>query len=173
MQEQFIKKCLCCGNTNLDETDVRCPICGFILPGITAGMDSLPESIRNDAIAYRKEKIGSISISLKIYYYENQDGQLKIREEKDFVLAPSAGELEPGVVKWLPQDFAGIDGGVPVKLGLSVGVQGVKKVYEADVKTPELDGLWHIGIELVEGFRFRVWMGNESINTHTGDMPLL
>ncbi len=177
MSEQSVRKCLCCGNTKLDKMDNKCPVCGFVLPGLAGNVSEIPKEVIQGAAKYREQLLKDTGIELRTYYYENRDGMLEVREEKKYPVVTSAAQLKPGVISWCGQEFAGIEGGVPVTLELLVSrkVDGRPEEWEskASISTPELSGLWKLGVEMTEGFRVRFYLGNEDKNTRSEEIELV
>ena len=178
MNEQAVRKCLCCGNTKLNKMDNKCPVCGFVLPGLAGNVSEIPTEVVRGAAQYREQILKNIGIELKTFYYEKRDGMLEVKEEKQYTVAPSAAQLQTGVISWCSQEFAGIEGGVPVTLELLVNnlkEDGSREKTEcrASIQTPELSGLWRLGVEMTEGFRVRFYLGNEDKHTRSDEIELI
>ena len=149
-------KCYAC-RKEIEEGRERCSACGFPVIYIVDEKDA--ENIRKMADDYRQSKLEGVSIELTAYQYAIENDELVLSEERSMPLFKGS-QLNFDTPVWFEQDFAQIDTDEPLTLNITVAAEGKKTTHALSVKAPKIDGFWHIGAVLDDGFTVRMALGN-------------
>lgn len=164
-------KCCACYSELRDDKSI-CDICGMQNIKIIGDVDEMAIStIEKLGKDYRQEQLGNVNLSLKAYEYEMNDSGLK---EKAFqkVQLTNAVNLVYGKTVWLEKKFASI----PTErcMDLDLILDGKNTTYvTVHFHAPQVEDFWYVGIEMKEGFRATIKIGNEQNFVETEEFSII
>ncbi len=153
-------KCLVC---NKEFSGEICPRCNFPVIHFPGSTESGIKKIESTIVAYRKNFLKNVEISIKSYWWKDQGGTIVL----DHTCSNSFGKTEEllGKKAFLEEKFARER--EKTTLPISVEVKTGEKSRELLVEVPNLaePELQQIGLELEENFRFRILLKNDAGST--------
>ncbi len=150
-------KCLVCGK---EYEAAECPRCRFPNIQIVGDREQALKAMLPTIEQYRREFLNAIQISLVIYHWKDEKGQLVMdRQEKK--LLGTANELRNGE-KWLGDKFARIADQKQVTVTLSIAMAGEEQLVQASVPNLQKAELQQFGAKVDDACNLRLMLCNET-----------
>jgi len=167
-----MKKCYVCHSVMDDKASV-CSKCKFKIPKIIGDPAKFEPILMQAAAEYRKLHMIGGQIGMVTYSYELVDDELQETGHKDVVLVKDISEMNPGDIIWGEQEYARIDAGETITLSIFTKAGDSRKNHELTVISPQTDGLWKIGVQVEEGFSFRILIGTAASHAKTASVSMI
>lgn len=150
-------KCAVCGYEKIEKGRGVCPVCKF--PVLYMATDN-DEKVKELIFEYKKKNLNNIRIYLNTYQYKMEEDNLVLGNIESIRLAVG-DELKKGQIQWYNQKFARVDEKI-LELSIKVNkfsLESEEKIVQ--INTPEIEGLWKVGIVLSDEFKVQIVVGNE------------
>lgn len=155
--------CEVCG-TEKDANSARCSVCGFPYIGISGlTEDELQESrerVRKAAGEYRAKYWNCGKLYLEVYTNKLENDKIKVAKTERILLGDYRELPEDEIVWYSGEKFARLVGNC--KLNLIAEWNGVEKAFEVNVKNPNTDGFWYVGIKRLAETKLCLAVGDKS-----------
>ena len=155
----------------ISEGRAKCPLCGFPVIQTVGNNEAEIENIRKMGRDYLRQKLEGVTVGIMAYGYVMGDDGLQLDQTAETEVAKAA-DLEPGKAVWLDQDFQRLDEEGEVTVHAFARKNGQTKTWELPVQLPKITGSCHIGIELQEGMKAEMLLGDSGSYTNSADFAL-
>lgn len=166
-----MKKCYVCHSIMDDKASV-CSKCKFKIPKIVGNPAKVEAILMQAAAEYRKLHMIGGQIGMVTYSYELVEDELQETGHTDIVLVNDISEANPGDIIWGEQEYARIDAGEEIAVSVFTKAGDTRKDHELTIITPQTDGLWKIGVQVEDGFSFRILIGTAASHAKTASVSM-
>lgn len=150
-------KCYCC-HTDFDDRLSKCPCCGFPVFFLPDGTQISEAELESEVSAYRKERAGTVEISIARYFWKENWGRMVLDRKQYTKIADGSQLMREGVV-WLDQVFARTVSTPSVFIEYKLGPTAAEQKIAIDI--PRDVSFWRLGVALDENMTFRFLLGSQ------------
>ena len=162
-------KCFICGK---DYDAVECPRCHCPNIHVMGDRDAALAQLRPIILASRENFLSNVEVSLLIYHWKDQDGQI-VPDREEYLRLGTAAELLKEE-RWLSNQFARIPDVETISVTISVAVSNSTHRLQISVPNLQQPELQRLGARLDDDMNLRLLLCNDSQQpVSSAPVPLL